>query len=117
MFGEIYYFQKLYKNMLGQIFIGNNIYYEEFGCYYCFMIVSCGIEVMWMQLEDEWEIQCGIFVVYYLFLNIQMFWVGDLILFVCIYLDCENFGWLVFWVLIYLMLVVYVEVMVFDEDV
>jgi phenylpropionate dioxygenase-like ring-hydroxylating dioxygenase large terminal subunit len=115
-FGETYHFQKLHKNTLGQIFIGNNTHYEEFGRHHRFTTASRGIEAMRTQPEDEWEIQRGTFVAYHLFPNIQMFWAGDSISLVRIYPDRENPGRSVSRVSIYLTPAAHAEATALDED-
>lgn len=91
-FGETYHFQKLHKNTLGQIFIGNNTHYEEFGRNHRFTTASQGINEFRDMPEEEWEIQRGTFVAYHLFPNIQMFWAGDTVSLVRIYPDADNPG-------------------------
>ena len=91
-FGETYHFQKLHKNTLGQIFIGNNTHYEEFGRNHRFTTASQGINEFRDMPEADWEIQRGTFVAYHLFPNIQMFWAGDTVSLVRIYPDRDNPG-------------------------
>lgn len=91
-FGETYHFQKLHKNTLGQIFIGNNTHYEEFGRNHRFTTANRGIHELRELPEDAWEIQRGTFVGYHLFPNIEMFWIGDTISLVRIYPDPADPG-------------------------
>jgi phenylpropionate dioxygenase-like ring-hydroxylating dioxygenase large terminal subunit len=91
-FGETCHFQKLHKNTLGQIFIGNNTHLEEFGRHHRFTTANLAIHEMRTRPEEEWEIQRATFVGYHFFPNIQMFWVGDTISLVRIYPDADNPG-------------------------
>ncbi len=91
-FGETYHFQKLHKDTLGQLFIGNNTHLEEFGRHHRFTTANLAIHEMRKQLEEDWEIQRATFVGYHLFPNIQMFWVGDTVSLVRIYPDADNPG-------------------------
>ena len=56
-FGETYHFQKLHKNTLGQLFIGNNTHLEEFGRHHRFTTANMAIHQMRALPEDEWQIQ------------------------------------------------------------
>ena len=91
-FGETYHFQKLHKDTLGQLFIGNNTHLEEFGRHHRFTTANLAIHEMRNQPEEDWEIQRATFVGYHLFPNIQMFWVGDTVSLVRIYPDADNPG-------------------------
>ncbi|NQY97587.1 MAG: aromatic ring-hydroxylating dioxygenase subunit alpha [Henriciella sp.] len=91
-FGETYHFQKLHKNTLGQLFIGNNTHMEEFGRHHRFTTANRSLLQMRQLPEEEWQIQRATFVAYHLFPNIQMFWTGDTISLVRIYPDPDNPG-------------------------
>lgn len=91
-FGETYHFQKLHKNTLGQLFIGNNTHLEEFGRHHRFTTANMAIHQMRALPEDEWQIQSATFVGYHFFPNIQMFWSGETISLVRIYPDPDNPG-------------------------
>lgn len=91
-FGETYHFQKLHKDTLGQLFIGNNTHLEEFGRHHRFTTANKAIQQMRQLPEEEWQIQFATFVGYHLFPNIQMFWTGDTISLIRIYPDPEDPG-------------------------
>ncbi|MEM7020761.1 MAG: aromatic ring-hydroxylating dioxygenase subunit alpha [Pseudomonadota bacterium] len=71
-FGETYHFQKLHKNTLGKIFLGNNLHLKEFGRHHRFVTANQAINAMRELPESEWNIKHGTFVLYYLFPNIQL---------------------------------------------
>lgn len=91
-FGETYHFQKLHKDTLGHLFIGNNTHLEEFGRHHRFTTANLAIHEMRQLPEDEWQIQNATFVGYHLFPNIQMFWSGETVSLVRIYPDADNPG-------------------------
>ena len=91
-FGETYHFQKLHKDTLGQLFIGNNTHLEEFGRHHRFTTANLAIHEMRNLPEEDWEIERATFVGYHLFPNIQMFWVGDTVSLVRIYPYADNPG-------------------------
>ncbi|MEL7030992.1 MAG: aromatic ring-hydroxylating dioxygenase subunit alpha [Pseudomonadota bacterium] len=91
-FGETYHFQKLHKNTLGQIFIGNNTHLEEFGRHHRFTTANMAIHQMRELPEEAWQIERVTFVGYHFFPNIQMFWTGDTISLVRIYPDPDTPG-------------------------
>lgn len=91
-FGETYHFQKLHKNTLGQIFVGNNTHLEEFGWHHRFTTANKAIHQMRELPEEEWQIERVTFVGYHFFPNIQMFWTGDTVSLVRIYPDADNPG-------------------------
>ena len=45
-FGETYHFQRLYKNTLGQIFLGDNLHLTEFGRNHRFVTANGAIHQM-----------------------------------------------------------------------
>jgi phenylpropionate dioxygenase-like ring-hydroxylating dioxygenase large terminal subunit len=71
-FGETYHFQKLHKNTLGKIFLGNNLHLKEFGRHHRFVTANRGIDLMREQPESDWVITQATFVLYFLFPNIQL---------------------------------------------
>lgn len=91
-FGETYHFQKLHKDTLGQLFIGNNTHLEEFGRHHRFTTANLAIHEMRNLPEEDWEIERATFVGYHFFPNIQMFWAGDTVSLVRIYPDAGNPG-------------------------
>ena len=91
-FGETYHFQKLHKDTLGQLFIGNNTHLEEFGRHHRFTTANLAIHEMRNLPEEDWEIERATFVGYHFFPNIQMFWTGDTVSLVRIYPDADNPG-------------------------
>ena len=115
-FGETYHFQKLHKDTLGQIFIGNNTHYEEFGRHHRFTTANLGIHELREQPEAEWEIQKGTFVGYHLFPNIEMFWVGDTLSLIRIYPDADNPGRSISQVSVYYTKEAYENAMSLDEE-
>lgn len=114
-FGETYHFQKLHKNTLGQLFIGNNTHLEEFGRHHRFTTASRAIEQMRQRPEAEWQIQFATFVGYHFFPNIQMFWTGDTISLVRIYPDPDTPGRSISQVSIYFTPLAYENAVAMDE--
>jgi len=115
-FGETYHFQKLHKDTLGQLFIGNNTHLEEFGRHHLFTTANLAIHQMRELPEEEWQIQFATFVGYHLFPNIQMFWTGDTISLVRIYPDPEDPGRSISQVSIYFTQEAYQNAMAMDES-
>jgi phenylpropionate dioxygenase-like ring-hydroxylating dioxygenase large terminal subunit len=91
-FGETYHFQKLHKNTLGQIFLGNNLHLTEFGRHHRFVTANRAIHDMRSLPEDEWSISDATFVLYYLFPNIQLVVNNDSVTLIRIYPDENNPG-------------------------
>jgi len=91
-FGETYHFQKLHKNTLGQIFLGNNLHLKEFGRHHRFVTANGAIHQMRALPEDEWSISDATFVLYYLFPNIQLVVNADSVTLIRIYPDESNPG-------------------------
>ena len=115
-FGETYHFQKLHKDTLGQLFIGNNTHLEEFGRHHRFTTANLAIHEMRELPEEDWQIQKATFVGYHLFPNIQMFWSGDTVSLVRIYPDATNPGRSVSQVSIYFTQEAHAQAMAMDED-
>ena len=91
-FGETYHFQKLHKNTLGQIFLGNNLHLEEFGRNHRFVTANRSIFDMQSLPETQWSITAATFVLYYLFPNIQMVVNKESVTLIKIYPDENNPG-------------------------
>jgi phenylpropionate dioxygenase-like ring-hydroxylating dioxygenase large terminal subunit len=91
-FGETYHFQKLHKNTLGQLFLGNNLHLTEFGRHHRFVTANVGIHQMRSLPEEEWSISGTTFVLYYLFPNIQLIINADSVSLIRIYPDESNPG-------------------------
>lgn len=91
-FGETYHFQKLHKNTLGQIFLGNNLHLKEFGRHHRFVTANRAIDQMRDLPESEWSITRGTFVLYFLFPNIQLIVNAQSVTLVRIYPDRNNPG-------------------------
>lgn len=91
-FGETYHFQKLHKNTLGQIFLGNNLHLKEFGRNHRFVTANRAIDKMRSMPEDEWSITQGTFVLYFLFPNIQLVVNAESVSLIRIYPDEHNPG-------------------------
>ena len=91
-FGETYHFQKLHKNTLGQLFVGNNTHYKEFGRNHRFATANVFIHEMQELPEDEWRIQDATFIDYHLFPNIQFIWSGDIVNLIRIYPHPKEVG-------------------------
>jgi len=91
-FGETYHFQKLHKDTLGQIFLGNNLHLTEFGRHHRFVTANGAIHQMRALPEDEWSISDATFVLYYLFPNIQLVVNADSVTLIRIYPDESNPG-------------------------
>ncbi|MEM9573165.1 MAG: aromatic ring-hydroxylating dioxygenase subunit alpha [Pseudomonadota bacterium] len=115
-FGETYHFQKLHKDTLGQLFIGNNTHLEEFGRHHRFTTANKSIHQMRELPEDEWQIQFATFVGYHLFPNIQMFWTGDTISLVRIYPDPADPGRSISQVSIYFTAEAYENAITMDQN-
>ena len=71
-FGETYHFQKLHKDTLGRIFIGNNLHLHEFGRHHRFVTANRSIHGLRDKPEVDWRIEDATFTLYYLFPNIQL---------------------------------------------
>ncbi|MGI9264478.1 MAG: aromatic ring-hydroxylating oxygenase subunit alpha [Gammaproteobacteria bacterium] len=91
-FGETYHFQKLHKNTLGQIFLGNNLHLKEFGRHHRFVTANRAIDQMRELPESEWNITDGTFVLYFLFPNIQLVVNAQSVTLIRIYPDKNNPG-------------------------
>jgi phenylpropionate dioxygenase-like ring-hydroxylating dioxygenase large terminal subunit len=91
-FGETYHFQKLHKNTLGQIFLGNNLHLREFGRHHRFVTANRAINEMRELPESEWSITRGTFVLYFLFPNIQLIINAQSVTLVRIYPDRNHPG-------------------------
>ncbi len=115
-FGETYHFQKLHKDTLGQIFIGNNTHLEEFGRHHRFTTANLAIHEMRQMPEEDWQIQDATFVGYHFFPNIHMFWVGETISLVRIYPDPDIPGRSISQVSIYFTKEAYDQAIAMDED-
>jgi len=70
-FGETYHFQKLHKDTLGRLFLGNNLHLHEFGRHHRFVTANQGIHGLKDKPEADWRIEEATFVLYHLFPNIQ----------------------------------------------
>ncbi|MGY9075379.1 MAG: aromatic ring-hydroxylating oxygenase subunit alpha [Acidimicrobiales bacterium] len=71
-FGETYHFQKLHKDTLGRLFLGNNLHLREFGRHQRFVTANHGIHALKDKPEADWRIEDATFVLYHLFPNIQV---------------------------------------------
>lgn len=71
-FGETYHFQKLHKDTLGRLFVGNNLHLHEFGRHHRFVTANHGIHQLKDKPEVDWNIENATFVLYHLFPNIQL---------------------------------------------
>ena len=91
-FGETYHFQKLHKNTLGQIFLGNNLHLKIFGRHHRFVTANSAIADVCAQPEADWAISDATFVLYYLFPNIQLVVNTDSVSLIRIYPDENNPG-------------------------
>lgn len=89
-FGETYHFQKLHKNTLGKLFLGNNLHLKEFGRHHRFVTANNGIKVLRDLPESEWDIVRATFVLYFLFPNIQLIVNDHRVTLVRIYPDPDN---------------------------
>ena len=70
-FGETYHFQKLHKDTLGRLYIGNNLHLHEFGRHHRFVTANHGIHDVMQRPQEEWNLGEATFVLYHLFPNIQ----------------------------------------------
>ena len=91
-FGETYHFQKLHKNTLGKIFLGNNLHLKEFGRHHRFVTANRAIDQLREMPESEWVITRGTFVLYFLFPNIQLVVNDESVTLIRIYPDENNPG-------------------------
>ncbi len=71
-FGETYHFARLHKNTLSRIFYSDALSFEAFGRNHRFCFPSRGIDSLRKKPEDEWRMETGATVLYYLFPNIQI---------------------------------------------
>lgn len=91
-FGETYHFQKLHKDTLGRIFLGNNLHLKEFGRHHRFVTANRAIEQVRELPESDWVIGRCTFVLYYLFPNIQLVVNDQSATLIRIYPDRDNPG-------------------------
>ncbi len=70
-FGETYHFQKLHKDTLGRLYIGNNLHLREFGRHHRFVTANFNIHGLRDKPESDWQVDDATFVLYHLFPNIQ----------------------------------------------
>jgi phenylpropionate dioxygenase-like ring-hydroxylating dioxygenase large terminal subunit len=91
-FGETYHFQKLHKNTLGRIFLGNNLHLKEFGRHHRFVTANRAIDQLREQPESDWVITQATFVLYFLFPNIQLVVNDESVTLIRIYPDENNPG-------------------------
>lgn len=91
-FGETYHFQKLHKNTLGKIFLGNNLHLKEFGPHHRFVTANRAIDLLREQPESDWVITRATFVLYFLFPNIQLVVNDQSVTLIRIYPDENNPG-------------------------
>ena len=91
-FGETYHFQKLHKDTLGRIFLGNNLHLKEFGRHHRFVTANRAIEQVRELPETDWVITRCTFVLYYLFPNIQLVVNDRSVTLIRIYPDRETPG-------------------------
>ncbi len=89
-FGETYHFQKLHKNTLGQLYIGNNLHLREFGRHHRFVTANHAIRDLRETNQAEWLLSQNAFVLYYLFPNVQLLVAEDNATLVRIYPDADD---------------------------
>ncbi len=91
-FGETYHFQKLHRDTLGRLFLGNNLHLHEFGRHHRFVTANHGIHELRDKPEVDWRIEDATFVLYHLFPNIQFIVNHNTATLIRIYPDHANPG-------------------------
>lgn len=89
-FGETYHFQKLHRNTLGKLFLGNSLHLKEFGRHHRFVTANHGIKRVRELPETQWQLTKAGFVLYFLFPNSQLIVNDQRVTLVRIYPDPEH---------------------------
>lgn len=91
-FGENYHFSTLHSDTLINLAHGDYATYDEYGRNHRICTPSRYIDVMREQPEAQWNFAFASIAAYYLFPNIQLVFVGGMVVMVRIYPDRENVG-------------------------
>jgi phenylpropionate dioxygenase-like ring-hydroxylating dioxygenase large terminal subunit len=91
-FGEIYHFASLHKNTLANLLHGDAATYHEFGQHHRLCLASKYIDVMRGQPETHWSLPAAGAVAYYLFPNIQIVILNQMMVLVRIYPNRDRVG-------------------------
>jgi len=91
-FGENYHFSTLHSETLINLAHSDYATYDEYGRNHRICTASRYIDVMREQPESEWSFSFGSIAAYYLFPNIQLVFVGGMVVMVRIYPDPHNVG-------------------------
>jgi len=91
-FGEIYHFASLHKNTLANLLHGDAATYREFGQHHRLCLASKYIDVMRGQPEAHWSLPAAGVIAYYLFPNIQIVILNQMIVLVRIYPNRDRVG-------------------------
>lgn len=91
-FGEVYHFNSLHKNTLANILHGDVATYKEYGRNHRLCLATKYIDVMRQQPEQQWNLPMAGAVVYYLFPNIQLVILNQMMVLVRIYPNRKTIG-------------------------
>jgi len=89
-FGENYHFSSLHKNTLINLAHSDFASYREYGRNHRICTASRFIDTMRHQPEAEWNFAFASIAAYYIFPNIQLVFIGGMIIMVRIYPDRQN---------------------------
>ncbi|MGR8949556.1 MAG: aromatic ring-hydroxylating oxygenase subunit alpha [Gammaproteobacteria bacterium] len=91
-FGENYHFSSLHRDTLINLAHGDYATYDEYGRHHRICTANRYLDVMRTQPESEWNFAFASIAAYYLFPNIQLVFVGGMVVVVRIYPDQNNVG-------------------------
>lgn len=91
-FGENYHFSTLHSKTLINLAHGDYATYREYGRNHRICTANRFLDVMREQPESEWNFSFASIAAYYLFPNVQLVFVGGMVVVVRIYPDRENVG-------------------------
>ena len=91
-FGEVYHFNSLHKNTLANILHGDVVTYKEYGRNHRLCLATKYLDVMRQQPEQQWNLPMAGAVVYYLFPNVQLVILNQMMVLVRIYPNRKTIG-------------------------
>ena len=91
-FGENYHFSTLHSETLINLAHSDHATYDEYGLHHRICTASRYIDAMREQPESQWNFAFGSIAAYYLFPNVQLVFVGGMVVMVRIYPDREVVG-------------------------
>ncbi|MEM7467215.1 MAG: SRPBCC family protein [Pseudomonadota bacterium] len=91
-FGENYHFGTLHSETLINLAYGDHATYDEYGRHHRICTANRYLDVMRDQPESDWNFAYASIAAYYLFPNVQLVFIGGLIVMVRIYPDPDNVG-------------------------